>query len=180
MDLGEKKVTRKSKFTQNEDLKLLELVKVYGDSDWVTIANHMRNRNVRQCRERWCNYLSPYVSNGPWTPEDDMFLCQKVEELGTKWTKIAPFFRARTDINVKNRWMTLMRHKNRQEAKKKAQEAQRQPRELPVPIVPIVTKTPEPPKEPPVEDHGLWNSEIFDWMEGGYAHDSSWDYFSLV
>ena len=181
MDPCEKKVTRKSKFTQNEDLKLLELVKLYGDTDWFIIASHMKNRNVRQCRERWCNYLSPFVSNGPWTPEDDLFLCQKVEEFGTKWTKIAPFFKARTDINVKNRWMTLMRHRNRQEALKRAQEQQRAPRDLPLPMVEMKPPVKEAPKQEEVpDDDGLWNSEMFDWMEAGYPHDSSWDYFGVV
>lgn len=108
-----KKVVHKFKFTQKEDIQLIELVHKFGDSDWFLIASFMKNRNVRQCHERWKNYLSPYVSNAPWTPEEDMYLCSKVQEIGPKWTKIAPFFRARTDINVKNRWMTLMRKKQK-------------------------------------------------------------------
>ena len=177
---GEKKVTRKSKFTQSEDLKLWELVKIYGDSDWFSIANRMKNRNVRQCRERWCNYLSPFVSNGPWSPEEDRFLCQKVEEFGTKWTKIAPFFKARTDINVKNRWMTLMRHKNKQETENQKEEED-QPKEMAVPLA-TLNKGDVASSSPFVEtdDGDLWSQDLCECVDSGFPGDAPWDYFRTV
>ena len=93
------------KFTAEEDEFLRGLVAQYGTSDWSIIASRFPNRNARQCRERWKNYLQPGVENPQWTPDEDKLLIEKVRELGSQWTKIAKFFHARTDINVKNRWV---------------------------------------------------------------------------
>ncbi|KAH0796095.1 Myb-like DNA-binding domain containing protein [Histomonas meleagridis] len=95
------------KFSNEEDEKLKSLVSTYGTNDWRNIASHMENRNPRQCRERWKHYLSPSVSNGPWSEAEDELLREKHEELGPQWSRIAKFFPKRTDITVKNRWISL-------------------------------------------------------------------------
>ena len=89
----------------------------------------MRNRNIswnvvsilmgeefspRQCKERWIKYLSPDVSVTEWTKDEDDLLLSLFDKYGTKWTKIAPFFKGRTDINVKNRWVTLTRRNEKE------------------------------------------------------------------
>ena len=45
----------KSKFSKEDDLKLISLVMSRNDRDWVWIAQQMTNRNPRQCRERYKN-----------------------------------------------------------------------------------------------------------------------------
>lgn len=105
----EKKIVRQM-FTMDEDDKLCALVKEFGEKNWRTISKHMPNRTTRQCRERYRNYLSPTVKNGPWTPEEDLLLEQKYLEYGPKWATIAQFFRSRSDVNIKNRWASN-RHK---------------------------------------------------------------------
>lgn len=97
----------RSKFTPQEDATLKELVAKYGSTKWSEIAMKLPNRTGRQCRERWKNYLAPGIQNGPWSPEEDALLVQKVKELGTMWSKMVPFFPGRTDVNLKNRWVTL-------------------------------------------------------------------------
>ncbi|OHS93198.1 hypothetical protein TRFO_12025 [Tritrichomonas foetus] len=99
----------KSKFTPEEDMKLKRIIFQFGDSDWNLISRLMNNRNQRQCRERWQKYLSPFVRFDPWTPDEDKMLNKLVSEFGQKWVKISQFFKNRTDINVKNRWMVLKR-----------------------------------------------------------------------
>lgn len=101
----------KSKFTPDEDKCLRMLVEKYGETDWNKISSHMVNRNPRQCRERWLNYLSPKVSNSPWSAEEDEMLKKLHEELGSKWVKISQYFENRTDTNIKNRWLVLQRQK---------------------------------------------------------------------
>lgn len=101
----------KVKFTPSEDERLTSLVNRFGDSDWNLISQHMGNRNPRQCRERWTNYLSPTVNSSPWTPEDDRRLQELQAEFGSKWVKISHHFPNRTDTNIKNRWMVLQRQK---------------------------------------------------------------------
>lgn len=105
----------KSKFTIEEDIILRKLVGTFGENNWQLVSRNMRNRNPRQCKDRWYNYLSPAVCNAPWTPEEDEYLLAKVRELGQKWVRIAQYFPMRTDIHIKNRYLVLMR-KSKKEA----------------------------------------------------------------
>ena len=104
-----KKAHPKVKFTAEDDKKLRDLVEQYGTSDWNLISQKMGTRNSRQCRERWENYLSSSVNRSPFTPEEDLLLLQKYQELGAKWVNISKSFNNRTDISVKSRWMVLKR-----------------------------------------------------------------------
>jgi hypothetical protein len=99
----------KFKFSLNEDILLRGLVCEYGENNWSQIASQMPNRNQRQCRERWFNYLSPTVRNVPWTDQEDALLLQKVAEQGHQWHRLATLFPLRTDINIKNRYHVLNR-----------------------------------------------------------------------
>ena len=103
-----KQVTR-SMFSEQEDQKLIDLVEKMGTNDWHKIASHMNGRTVRQCRERYRHYLSPEVQHKEWTEDEDNLLREKYAELGPKWVEINGFFKNRTDINIKNRWVVLLR-----------------------------------------------------------------------
>jgi hypothetical protein len=103
----------KSKFTAEEDSLLRRLVSQLGEESWPHIAQRMHHRNARQCKERWTNYLSPSVSNSPWTPQEDRLLEDKIREIGQKWVQIAAFFARRTDIHIKNRYHLLCRRGER-------------------------------------------------------------------
>lgn len=104
----------RAKFTKPEDFMLTKYVTEYGENNWELISKLMQNRNARQCKERWCNYLSPNVSKSPWTPEEDALLEQKYSELGPKWVNISKFFVNRTDTMLKNRFLVLTRRANKQ------------------------------------------------------------------
>ncbi len=98
----------KNKFTSEEDEKLVELVNSNdGEKNWASIANQMPNRSVRQCRERYQNYLSPNIKKDDWTEEEDELLLAKIGELGNKWKMIADFLGNRTGQQVKNRDISL-------------------------------------------------------------------------
>jgi hypothetical protein len=106
MEPREKKISRR-KFTPDEDDLLRNLVMQLGKSDWSTIAQHFPTRSPRQCRDRWKHYISPEVLTGNWTEADEALLLAKVAELGPKWSTIAQFFPGRTDIGVKNRYISI-------------------------------------------------------------------------
>ena len=103
----------KSKFTREDDLKLIQLVMSRNDRDWVWISQQMPNRNPRQCRERWYNYLDPSLHKGGWTPEEDQLLLEKKKEMGPHWNAIARFFKGRSGNSVRNRWLLIMRHEEK-------------------------------------------------------------------
>lgn len=99
----------KRAFSADEDARLTDLVRELGDRAWNEIEQRMPGRSCRQCRERWNLYLSPNVSNDPWTLEEDAQLAQLFQAFGPKWTLIANHFPKRTPNNVKNRQKQLQR-----------------------------------------------------------------------
>lgn len=94
-------------FSPEEDAYLCSLVQQFGVNSWKFIAKKMPNRTTRQCRERYKNYLSPEIKNGPWTKEEDELLKEKYKEFGPKWAQISSFFNSRSDVNIKNRWASI-------------------------------------------------------------------------
>ena len=108
----DKKITRR-KFTPEEDEILRNLVAQYGKSDWCTIAGHFQNRSARQCRDRWKHYISPEVVTGNWTEEEEQLLLNQVQEIGQRWSTIAQLFPGRTDIGVKNHYISITSRKNK-------------------------------------------------------------------
>jgi hypothetical protein len=96
-------------FTLTEDQQLIHSVAVYGTKRWSLIAMNLPNRTPKQCRERWHYHLNPGLNKGPWTPEEDLILYEKHEELGNRWTEIAKFLPGRTDSLVKSRWNSTLR-----------------------------------------------------------------------
>ena len=133
----------KVKFTPEEDEKLRKLVGESVDIDWGKIAAQLPNRNQRQCRERWQNYLNPSLSTREWTQEEDDMVVEKFNEYGPHWNVIARLFNGRSGNAVRNRYLVIMRHqqkKKRIEELMKARQAKKQaqaiqPRPLPEPIL---------------------------------------------
>ena len=107
------------KFSQEEDARLRKLVNEYGESAWEEIAYQMKGRNPRQVHDRWVYYLSPKVSNAPWTEEDDEKLIQLTKDLNGKWVQIAKRFKGRNDTQIKNRWNILKKRMNLPDIPKK-------------------------------------------------------------
>jgi hypothetical protein len=97
------------KFSPEEDDSLKALVAEYGTDDWTKIASRMPRRDSRQCKERWCHYLSPELVQLPWTADDDALLQRRVAEHGHKWKLFENDFPGRTDISIKNRFNVLAR-----------------------------------------------------------------------
>lgn len=103
-DKHKKKKVPRQKFTAAEDAKLIELVNHFGLHSWKKVASLMESRSSRQCRERYSNYLSPELKNGPWTAKEDRSLIEKVKLYGQRWSIIARYFPTRSDVNLKNRY----------------------------------------------------------------------------
>jgi hypothetical protein len=104
---------QKHPFSNDEDARLQELIGRLGDRNWSEIERLMPGRTSRQCRERWNLYLSPAISNTPWTLEEDLLLIRLSQLLGPKWTAITKNFPKRTPNNVKNRYKQFQRKTQR-------------------------------------------------------------------
>jgi hypothetical protein len=93
---------------------LVDLAREHGTDDWPRIARLMPGRNARQCKDRWANFLSPDVVNGPWTEEEETLLCNRFAVLGNAWKLISTFFPGRTEINIKSHWQMIQRRMKRE------------------------------------------------------------------
>lgn len=98
------KKNQRRAFSAAEDLKLIRLVQLKGQDNWDSIASYMEGRSARACRERWRFFLSPGLTNGPWSHEEDALLISLFNQLGPKWKQISTHFNGRSECNVKNRW----------------------------------------------------------------------------
>ena len=110
MEVGAEDLSR-GPWTKEDDEKLRALVvaEPIKSIKWSTIAASMRNRNSKQCRERWLNHLNPRVRKGEWSAkEEDVFILAH-KELGNAWSEIAKRLVGRSDNNVKNHWNSALR-----------------------------------------------------------------------
>lgn len=108
-------LSKKMKFTKKEDLKLKALIEKYTTNDWDEIAKHLPPRTARQCRDRWCNYIDPNLSQEPWTSEEDTVLFKIHKQLGNHWKKMEKYLPKRSKNNIKKRWNFLNNISNKDE-----------------------------------------------------------------
>jgi hypothetical protein len=85
------------------------LIQENGLKNWNQIANSFNmtlnsQRNGKQCRERWVNFLNPNIRRDPFTVEEDLIILEKRLNIGNKWSEIIKDMEGRTENNVKNRF----------------------------------------------------------------------------
>ena len=56
----------KGPWTAEEDLKVIELVQMYGPQKWTFVANHLPGRIGKQCRERYLNLKPKQIKIHPF------------------------------------------------------------------------------------------------------------------
>ncbi|GMH78427.1 hypothetical protein TL16_g07798 [Triparma laevis f. inornata] len=86
---------------------------MHGTTKWSLVADELRSRSGKQCRERYHNHLDPTVKKGSWTKEEDELILSLQKEYGNAWAKITSFLPGRTDNAVKNRYWSATRSKAR-------------------------------------------------------------------
>lgn len=98
-------------FTKEEDIRITELVKIFGTHNWILISQFMKGRSPKQIRDRYSNYLMPGIFHGDWTKEEDELLIKLYSEHGSKWTIIQNFLPNRSTNSIKNRWYYFLNKK---------------------------------------------------------------------
>jgi hypothetical protein len=57
--------SKRNRFTDEEDILLMQLVQKYGILQIKKIATFLPGKNERQCQDRWNGHLSPFLRNPP-------------------------------------------------------------------------------------------------------------------
>ena len=97
--------TPRTLWTPEEDQKLIDAVKIFGEGNWTLIAKEVGSRDNKQCWRRWTDCLNPDINKDPWTPEEDQTIRDFVGENGpTKWSKLAKMLPGRMDAQCRQRW----------------------------------------------------------------------------
>jgi hypothetical protein len=92
------------RFTPKEDAVRKWAKMADPPESWDIIAKRLEGRTTRQCRNRWMHYLATEINSGPWTPEEDQLLVDKINEIGMVWVAMSPYFQGRSDNALRNRW----------------------------------------------------------------------------
>jgi hypothetical protein len=117
----------KCKFAPAEDLRLAEVVQWCGCGNWAVVARQMPGRNPRQCRERWMNYINPFLDRTLLTPGEERLLEEKLAAYGTQWQLIVSFFPGRGKNFIKNHWISKQKHLERMSRDTALRERREQP-----------------------------------------------------
>jgi hypothetical protein len=106
---GARKPASRNPFTIEEDRTLRALVQRYGQDNWELVTSHMPNRNVRQCKERWNNFIGDCVCRDQWSQKEDSVLLEKYQQFGAKWKFLEIFLSGRKSYAIRNRLHLLLR-----------------------------------------------------------------------
>ncbi|CAD8172352.1 unnamed protein product [Paramecium pentaurelia] len=99
---------RNQKWSKEEDDEVLRLTKNY-QYNWRAIAQYIPNRTGRQIRERFVNHLDPNIIKSPWTQEEDKWIWNMYQNIGTKWSDMSKQLSGRPENMIKNRFYSYIR-----------------------------------------------------------------------
>lgn len=104
----------KIQWQKREDDELFRIITLKGTKQWQEIAESLNEmlgvqRNGKQCRERWYNFLNPEINRDPFTPDEDLQILRLRKDIGNRWSEIVKLLPGRTENSVKNRFNCMFK-----------------------------------------------------------------------
>lgn len=107
-----KATIQKGIWTNEEDCLLRQAIsESNAPVNWEKIAQFVKGRSAKQCRERWQFRLCPTVNKEPFQKWEDELIVIERQRIGNHWKAIAQKLPGRTSCAVKNRWYTVLRNR---------------------------------------------------------------------
>ena len=96
----------KGKWNKTEDEKLTNLVDNFGFS-WKLFSKIFRNRNEKQIRSRYINFIFKGIKRGKFNKFEDDIILKNFKNLKTNWTKYCSLLPGRSPRQIENRRTSL-------------------------------------------------------------------------
>ena len=113
------KVVKKGKWLEEEDQQIRQIVSKHGKeaSTWELVSKAMGyNRNIKQIKGRYENFLDPTLKHGPWTEEEDNKLLRLQSESGNKWKTFESTLVGRSSERIRRRFTLLSKRSSKNSA----------------------------------------------------------------
>ena len=99
----------RTRWTEEEDKRLIRIIKKIGARKWNKIAELMKTRTAKQCRDHYANCLNPNIKKTLWSIEEEQILLEKYQEYGSYWSRIKRYLPGRTASMIKNYMKMLLK-----------------------------------------------------------------------
>ena len=100
----------KQSWTEEENNRLRRLIEQHGEN-WKFIATFFKSktlfileRNDKQLKDHYLNYLRPNLNKGQWSIDDDLRLIELINTYGKNWKLIEETMTDRSRNQIKNRY----------------------------------------------------------------------------
>lgn len=97
---------RRGRWTPQEDQQLLSLVEAFGKS-WKFISKVMKNRNEKQIRSRYVNFIFHGINRDKFTSEEDHIIVDKYSEFKNNYVQYTKYLDKRSPRQIENRFKSL-------------------------------------------------------------------------
>lgn len=112
---------KKGRWTEEEDIKLLNLVEKYGRY-WTLISTEFVTRNPKQVKNRYENSLNPCLLKKKFSKQDDQLMLKLFDLFGNKWSMYLNYFPNCSIKRIKNRFMRIHVKEEKNEKNEKISE----------------------------------------------------------
>ena len=97
----------RTRFTDEEDKKLTEIISQNPAKRWAQMAEFFPGRTARQLAARWNFHLDPHLKKNIWTTDEDERLQTLHKTLGDQWPLLSQYLEGRSSNAIRLRWRLL-------------------------------------------------------------------------